>query len=269
MDRRGSHTLPVSEGLVRAIISAVDDGPHGTRTETICERLDESPQRLGDAFEFIKENRVVLGFAGLWMHPNGYEEGAEHFLFQLENIHRLNPDTGAIPPWQVVQRTDLGWTHKATVRIVSELIRAGRLKGDEEGVRLPGFVPQIGAKQEITLGRVVSALEAAGFRPPVGPALAAMTNLPTQALREVLRLGEFTDRLVPMENGIWTTPDVLNRAHRTLRTAAKEGMLTIAVARTALDASRRYAHAFLLRLTDEGRAVPQNGEWQILEPESS
>lgn len=256
--------LPITEDLVRAIVAAVDDGPHGTRTEAICARLDESPQRLGDAFEFVKERGILLGFAGLWMQPEAYTEGSERFLNGLADAHRQQPSIGGVPPRSVVQRCDLGWTHKATARIVRDLIGAGRLKGDEQGVRLPDFQPQISIKQEVTLARIVQVLDDAGYRPPIGGALALAVHLPTQALPEILRLGEFSDRLVPLEAGIWSTPTVLDRAYGALRRVSPSGDVTIADARDALATSRRYAHAFLVRLATEARAENEDGEWRIL-----
>lgn len=256
--------LPISEELIRAIISAVDDDMHGTRTETICERLDQTPQRLGEAFEFVKEKGILYGFGGLWFHPERYAEAANRFLATLADAHRLDPSNGAVPPRVVAERAQFEWTHKASARIAYDLISSRRLKGDEDGVRLPEFVPRIGVKQEITLSKVAQTLTAAGFCPPVGAALAVAVNLPIQALNEILRVGEQTGRVVPMENDIWTTPVVLDRAYEELKQVSNRGKVTIAEARTALDASRRYAHAFMVRLAEEGRAEPGAGEWQLI-----
>lgn len=262
--RDDGRTLRLSDDLIRALVGAVTDDLHGTRTETICERLDESPQRLGDAFEYVKENGILLGFAGLWLHPERYDEATERFLTALADVHRTEPGNGAVVPREIAQRAELDWTSKAAARVAGDLIASGRLKGDEEGVRLPGFVPTIGTKQEITLTRLVEALNAAGFRPPVGQGFAVAVNLPSQAMDEILRVGEHTGRLVPMENGLWTTPELLDRAHRELKRGARNGTVTIADARTLLEASRRYAHAFLLHLAQDGRAEPGNGDWRLL-----
>ncbi|RYG85205.1 hypothetical protein EON77_05985 [bacterium] len=67
-----------------------------------------------------------------------------------------------------------------------------------------------------------------------------------------------------MEAGIWTTPAVLNRAYEAFRRISTNGHITIAEARDALDASRRYAHAFLVRLAEDGRVENRDGEWRIL-----
>ncbi|RYG85206.1 hypothetical protein EON77_05990 [bacterium] len=130
----------------------------------------------------MKERGILLGFAGLWMRPEDYPEATARFLSALADVHRLQPAGGEVPPWSIVLRSELGWTHKGTDRIVRDLIREGRLKGDERGVRIPEFQPQIVGRQEATLARVVEVLEAGGYRPPIGGALAMTVNLPLQAL---------------------------------------------------------------------------------------
>ncbi len=264
--RRRETTIPLSEPLVRALVGAVSDDVHGTETREICERLNETPQRLGDAFEFVKSQGVLLGFGGVWFHPDRYGEGAELFLGALAEIHRADPGVGAVPPGRAARQAGLEWPRKAALRIAADLVAEGRLKGDADGVRLPGFRPTMNARQELALERVVLALEAPGFSPLGGNALAAAVNLPTGALREVLRAGEYADRVAPLEDGIWFSAARLQEAERLLAQAAAGGTITIGRARTVLGTSRRFAHAILAYLSAHGRAEGSEGEWRIAPP---
>ena len=267
MNARGgiaSRNLVLSEEIVRAILDAVDDDVHGTETHTVCERLDESPQRLGEIFEFIKEKGILLGFAGLWFHPERYAEGEGRFLRALDEHHLADPNDAAVDPARVAREAGLDWTGKATRRIVRDLVAERRLKGDDaRGVRLPGFVPKIPIRQQVALERIVAALDAGGFHPLGGNALARAVNLPTQALAETLRAGEHTERLVPLGGDIWLTREGLDAVAATIARAHGNGEFTVADARTALDTSRRFAFAFLEGLESEGRAAVVEGRWRL------
>ena len=261
--RPRERTIPLSEGLVRAVIDAVSDDLHGTETSEICERLDEPPQRLGDAFEFVKARGILLGFGGVWFHPDRYEEATARFLAALEDIHRGDPSLGAVSPGRVARHAGLEWPHKTALRVATDLIAERRLKGDPDGVRIPGFAPKLDARQELAIERVVRALDANGFSPVGGGTLAAAVHLPPGALAEVLRAGEYTDRLVPLEDGIWFTAERLNEAGETLRQAAGDNSLTTADARTALATSRRYAHAIVAHLLAVGELVAGEDGWSF------
>lgn len=258
----GDRKLALNERNVRAVLAAVDPGSAGTETEEVCRRLDESPQRLGDVFEFLKEKRILLGFGGVWFHPDGYLEAADLFISRLTELHQLEPGRGTLPPLQVVRSAGLNWPSKAIRAIVRDLIRWGRIRGDETGVRLPDFRPTINIRQQVSLERVVELIEASGFHPLGGGSLARAANLPSQALREILRIGEYYDQLVPLAEEIWLTPGLINAAVAEFRKL--DSPFPVAAARDALATSRRIAHAILEYLESVGRAAVEEGHWRLI-----
>lgn len=246
---------------MRALLAAVDSGPAGTDTDEICRRLDESRQRLADVFEFLKEKRILLGFGGVWFHPDGYLEAADRFCATLAELHQHDASRGTLPPIHVVRTMGATWPHKAVRAIARDLIAWGRVKGNEDGVRMPDFRPTLTVRQQVALERIAAILDASGYVPLGLTPLARAANLPTQALSEALRVGEYLDLVVPVSEGFWMTPARVEEAFE--RFASLPQPFAVSQARDALEASRRVAHALLLHLQREFRATVEEDGWRV------
>ena len=229
-------------GKGRAILGVVPDDAEGVSTEWICRRLSAQPQDLGDAFESLKAGGALLGFAGLWMKPAGYQVGTAAFLAALDEIHKESPERMLIDPVTVASRAGLKWKGKPLARAADRMAQDGVLAAFPEGVRSVEFRPTLPARQRQLLDRVVAEIEKEEINAPNAFEVSKALSIPMHAVEEIIRIGVLCGEIVQIAETVFYTP----RQLQALRTRIGDsGPLTASAVRDSLGTTRKYAVALL------------------------
>jgi len=248
-----------------AILAAVGDDPAGRGTAAILKALDRTPQQLGDAFEALKREGRLLGFAGQWINPRAFDQGADRLIEALDMLHARNPAQPSQPVAKVLGAAHLSWSGKPLERILARLVEKGAIARREDEIRRPGFRVKLGDRQRGFLDRVVSLLDESGVNPPNAHELGKRLPAPAQAVSEVLALGEDVGEIVELADGVIFTTQGLLRLRERVRDGAGGRPFTLGEMRDSLGASRRVAVALLERFDAEGFTERQ-GEKRIVKP---
>lgn len=242
----------VPTDLKEAILKVVGDEPAGKGTAAICKTLGKTAQELGNVFEGLKRDGRLLGFAGQWISPRGFDEGTRRFLAALDDLHAKAPQTPSHPAAKVVGIAKLSWSGKPLDRILESLANKGRIVLRDEEVRNPRFKVHLGTRQRTFLDRVIAELEKAGVNTPNAHELGKRLPAPPQAIQEALQLGEDVGEIVTLSDGVLYTERQLGEFKERIRQGSAGRPFSLGTMRDALGTSRRYAVALLEHFDEIG-----------------
>ena len=240
-----------------AILDAVGDDPAGRGTAAVCKILGKTPQQLGDAFETLKREGRLLGFAGQWIKPAAFDAGVERLIATLDALHLKQPSQGAHPPARVVGAARLAWSGKPLDRILARLVEKGAIAIRDDEIRRPAFRVDLGERQRALLDRVLDLLDEGGVNPPNAHELGKRLPAPPQAVGEILGLGEDSGELVTLADGVLFTNRALIGIRERIRSGSQGRPFTLGEMRDSLGTNRRVAVALLERFDEEGFTVRQ------------
>jgi len=252
-----------AKNLEDAVLQAVGDEPNGVPNEEVCRRLGKSAQALGDAFETLKSEEKILGFAGLWFTPAGFEAGTNQYTEALTKLHDEQPGKTGLPREKVASVAGLSWAGKPLDRILAELSSRGLISVDGTTVRSVQYKPKLPARQRIFLDRVLAEIEKADVNVPSPYDLMKTLDAPPQAIAEILRVGVQAGELVIIDEGIYYTPAQLEGLGKRIREFASEKTFSAAAVRDALGASRKYVIP-LLEHFDSIRFTMRVGDERVI-----
>jgi selenocysteine-specific elongation factor len=263
--RRKEKALLVSADTTEeGIIEAVGKDPNGVRTEEVCRRLGKTPQALGDAFEKLRTEGRLLGFAGLWLTPEAFDAGWQAFSQALSDAHDAKPTLAFVPREQVVHRAGLKWAGKHLDRILARLAEEGRIETQGTGVRNASFRVRLTPRQRELLDRVVSVLQSEPVNVPSVDEIARAVPIPIQAAEEILRIGTHAGEVLSIGEGIYYTAQQFETLKALVRELAGGKPFTAAEMRDALGTSRKYVIP-LLEYLDSIRFTARVGEKRVVQ----
>ena len=188
------------------ILEMVSDDPNGVTTERICRFTKKTPQELGDVFEHLLDSGTLLGFAGVWMTPSGFETGKARMVEALRELHAAMPTEAAISPKVVIKAAELKWDGKPLDRILSKLVTDNTIDQFPNGISLKEFILELTPRQRALINRVVELIEKEVIDTPSPQLIAQELGIPRQAVEEILRLGIRSGELIQVSDVVFYTP---------------------------------------------------------------
>lgn len=249
--------------IKEAILEAVGNDPAGRGTAAILKTLGKTPQQLGDAFETLKREGRLLGFAGQWIKPAAFDEGVDRLIAALDALHAKYPSQPSHPPAKVLGAARLGWSGKPLERILSRLIEKGAIAMRDEEIRRPAFRVNLGDRQRGLLDRVLALIDEGGANPPNAHEIGKRLPAPPQAVGEILALGEDSGELITLADGVIFTNRGLSLIRDRIRSGSKGKPFTLGEMRDSLGTSRRVAVALLEQFDAEG-FTDRRGEARVV-----
>ena len=247
----------------QAVLDAVGDEPNGRGTAAVCKALDKTPQSLGDVFEALRREGKLLGFAGQWIKPKAYDVGVDRVMIALGEMHQKAPAEPSHPAAKVVAQARLNWSGKPLDRIVARMVEKGAVSMRDEEIRLPAFRVRLVERQRAFLDRVVEILESAGINTPNAHEIGKRLPAPSQAVNEILQLGEDVGEIVTLSDGVLFTNRSLMELRERIRTGTGGRPFTLGEMRDSLGTNRRVAVA-VLEYFDAVGFTERQGEKRIV-----
>jgi selenocysteine-specific elongation factor len=248
-------TLIQADDDVTAILQAVGGSPNGLMTEEICRLMGKTPQSLGSVFEDLGAEGRLLGFAGRWITPSGFEVGVTKVREALKELHHSHPRQAMHPRERVMSMAGLAWAGKPLDRILSRLAEAKVLVVEGTTIRDAEFSLQLTDKQRNFLDRVKQGLDAAGVNVPFPSDLAHALSVPPQAVDEILKLGVEARELIRVDEGIFYTNHQLEQIREMIRALAAP--FSAADFRDSVGSSRKYVIPLLEHFDSVGFTLRQ------------
>ncbi len=238
--------------IKEAILEAVGDSPDGKGTAAVCKALGKTPQQLGDAFEELRREGRLFGFAGQWIRPQAFDEGADRLIAALDGLHARSPSLPSHPAAKAVGAARLGWSGKPLDRILARLTEKGAISMRDEEIRRPVFKVRLGERQRALLDKVVAILESNEVNTPNAHEVGKRLPAPMQAVDEILQLGEDVGEIVTLSDGVLFTTRGLSVVRERIRNGTGGKPFTLGEMRDSLGTSRRVAVALLEHFDAEG-----------------
>ena len=254
---------PQNAEAKEAILDAVGDGADGKGTAAILKALGKTPQQLGDAFETLRREGRLLGFAGQWFKPAAFDEGVDRLVAALDGLHAKNPADASQPVAKVVGAARLGWSGKPLDRILARLVDKGAITMRDDEIRRPAFRVKLGDRQRGMLDRIVEMIDRDGINTPNAHEIGKRLPAPRQAVEEILQLGEDVGEIVTLSDGVIFTAGGLQDAKERIRRGTGGKPFTLGEMRDALGTSRRVAVA-LLEHFDALGFTERDGERRVI-----
>ncbi len=220
--RKEKANVVEEQDLPSAILRVVGENPDGVATEEICRLLGKTPQALGQIFEDLSKKGSLRGFAGHWFSLEGYRAGFERFLDGLRQVHEKQPSRASVPREAAVKASGLTWVGKPLDRLMASGAAEGLLEVYGTNVRLPSFAVDLAPRQRQLLDRVKEALEAEWVNVPNPYEISKQINVPSQAVDEIIKVGQQAGELVAVGEGVFYTPAQLLVLKRRCGTQAPE-----------------------------------------------
>ncbi len=262
----GVVSVPIAQGIqaraASTLVELVAQFPNGVSTDDICRRLGSTPQKLGDDFERERKSGALLGFAGLWITPENYQEATGRLVHSLSLLHAAQPTVALQSIGPVLEATELPWSGKPLERILADLKNRGTLRGEGMKVACSEFVVELSPKQRQFLDRLLAVMAAGGLNAANLPDLAKALPAPVQAVEEIVKLGLATGELVRVDTILWTR-SVVQTARETLLQRFASAPFSAAEARDALQTSRKYIIPLLEHFDAIGFTV-RRGETRLI-----
>ncbi len=218
--------------------------------ETLAQGLGLTVERTRRVVEAMGDGVLVLdalgGAGATVVAPASWARFASVVPDAVAEHHRRDPLSAGLEmeslraglPWSVNPRV-FRWG-------IDRLVASGRLVRAERLVHLPAHRVALAPGARDRAAELASLLEAAGFTPPDVRQLAGSTGLPASTVLEVLAVLEREGRVVRIAPDLFygrrATDEALERLATHCRT---HGDITAAAFRDLIDASRKFAIAFL------------------------
>lgn len=235
----------MNTGIESEIVTLVGDDPNGIQTSRLCNALARSPQDLGDVLEALKGEGKLLGFAGLWISPRGFETGKRLLMHALQSHHELNPAVEAFRPQEIVSAAGLKWDGKPLSRILTSFAADAPIEYRDGGLCLRTFRLTLSPRKQALLNRILAELEREPVSTPPPIAIAKALGIPIQAVQEVLRLAEKRLDVIEVASNVYYTPAQLSSLKQLVETFAKGKPFSTTELRDELNTTRKYVQPLL------------------------
>ena len=250
--------------LESTILDIVSKEPNGVTTERICRFTRKTPQELGDIFERLLAQTKLLGFAGLWMSQQNYEEGKGRIVAALKELHEANPTEADISPLRAAKAAELKWDGKPLERIITKLAAEGVIGVSLRGISLKDFTLELTPRQTSLMERVIEVIEAEAVSPPNPHTIAQTLGIPRQAVEEILRLGLRSGAVLQVSDVVFYTPLQIENLKKQLIAATNNQPFTSNDLRDTLKTTRKYVLPLLDYFDEIGFTVKRGTHRVIL-----
>lgn len=246
-----------------AILAAVGQSKTGLPNEELCRLLGKSAQALGDTLESLKSSGELLGFAGLWMTQQQFDELTGRYLDSLRAVHDAEPTKLLQPREAALKGARLEWSGKPFDRILARLVETGKLRMQGTQVALADFRVKFNDKQRAMLDRVLAEMSKNGLNVPGAHETAVALNVPRHAVEEIVKVGLAAGEFVRLDDGLYVPTVVIDRMVDEARRKFEGKRFTASEFREGLGTTRKYAIPFLEYLDAKGVTVRQ-GDHRVL-----
>ncbi|MBV6459168.1 MAG: Selenocysteine-specific elongation factor [Fimbriimonadaceae bacterium] len=263
--RRKSDRVQLLEGAneQEGVLEIVTANPQGVATDEVARRMGRTLQQLGSAFEELKASGKLLGFAGLWLTPEGLAASLAKLESALEDLHLAEPNKAMQPRERAIQKAGLSWAGKPLDRIMAHLAEPQNIRIQGTFIALPGFRVQLKDRQRALLDRVVAELARAGINVPLPKDLAAALNVPFQAIDEILALGVQAGEVVRVDESIWYPCSTLSSLKQDIAELAGGKPFAASDLRDKLATTRKYVIP-LLEYFDATGFTMRQGDLRVI-----
>ncbi|MBS1716615.1 MAG: selenocysteine-specific translation elongation factor [Armatimonadetes bacterium] len=263
--RKGQPVTPAGQTVDEQILMLIASKPFGMTSEAICREMGQSAQQLGGVFETLLKEKKAVSFAGTWVTTASALETLKQALIALQELHAKEPKT----PWQrpetVAEKVGIPWRGKVLDRLFARAALMGKVVVAEGGVRLTGFTVQLADRQSQLLARVLEALEVEKVNVPGVREIAEKLRIPSQAVEEILKLGEVAGQTVRVTPEIYYTKRQMAAIISAAQELGGKGPFSAAQFKEHLQTSRKYAIP-LLEYLDSIKVTHRRDDLRVTEP---
>jgi selenocysteine-specific elongation factor len=239
--RRNQSVSVIQTGdTAEAVWRRVADGPGAVSTEEVCRSVGQSPQALGPVFERLLAEGRLLGFAGAWFTAETLSAVWERFHQALLAAHAAAPTKPMVPRESVAAASGLP-AGKPLDRILAHWAQEGRVRVSGTQVGAAEFKVDLPDRQRALLERVKAALDERTPSPPGAAEIAQALRVPPQAVTEIVRVGLDCGELVRLEDGVFFTPEGVEKVFEQARAAFAKRQFTASEFREAVGTTRKFA----------------------------
>jgi len=215
-----------------------------------------------DALDAAVEELVAAGEAvalpSYLIAAAAWDQFAAALQAHLADYHRRFPLR--LGPGRETVRTSLGMPARLFEEAVARLVHQGAVAADDAVLRLPGHAVRLSAQHQQPAARVMEALRARPYMPPVWDELLAMDGVDGELLNALVHLGQ----LVKVSPELVFPRDVLEDIQRRVREhILAHGAVDVAALRDMLGTSRKYAVP-LLEYLDQIEFTRRVGDVRVL-----
>jgi selenocysteine-specific elongation factor len=242
------------------LLEMIKAQPEGIGTDALCEALGATKQQLGDLFEALLNQEIVVSFAGYWVASEHIANIEQTVLTTLGERHLAEPSQ----PFQPVESFPISWSVKAKLRLGERLAQRGILTIQGKGVRLATFRATVTTKQEAFLARIIGVLEQSDVSTPYPSEIARELKVPETAITETLRLGVEVGRVVELNATTFLSDIQVGKLVGRLREAFGKRVFETREVRDLFETTRRYAGPLLDYLDTVGVTERVEGGRKLL-----
>ncbi len=243
------------------ILQETEKHPEGIKTEELCELIGKSTQALGNAFEKLKKDRQIMGFAGIWLSPKNYHNLSQRTKQQLMNLHAKHDKELGIKKEVLLNALQLSWNSKMFDRFISQLNEEGNVILHGSLVMHPEHKIKINEKQKLLLEKISQVMNDKGVSAPTSEEISTILNIPKHAVEEIWRIGLAMQVFIKIGDNFIYTTDTLQQIIKTVKQLAPK--FTVAQFRDATGSSRKYAVP-ILEYLDEIKITRRSGDERLV-----
>jgi len=215
--------------------------PWGMPTDDIARLAGRTPTSLAGELERLKASAELLGFAGLWFTPLSFTQAVEKLEKALARVHTEYPTRATLPRDAVLKHAGIPWSGKPLDRIISHMAQSGSLRVAGTQIALASHRPTLAPRQRELLNAVLGKMTAAGLACPDAASIALELRIPSQAVKEIIKIGIEAGELTVIGDGLVYPTSLLEDLAARLRTAFAGKTFTPADFRDGFGATRKYA----------------------------
>jgi selenocysteine-specific elongation factor len=213
----------------------------------LCRDAGTAPDEVDGCVEQLRAEGVLVELPVgqrrlVQLHRECLEALCDRVERALAELHAEHPLQSRIERRRLNSRFDYLGDDALVQALINQLIRSGRVQGDDARITLKGHGPQLSAAERRLLEQMVEVYRTAGFQPPDLKALAAQADARASAVPELVALLAGEGQLVPIGDGLYLHAEWERSLREKLREALAAGEgLTVSQIRDLLEVSRKYA----------------------------
>jgi len=234
------------------IVVFVVDSRCGRGTGAICKAMGQTKQDLGDVFATLRDSGELLGFGGWWMAPGQFEMFKDDCLEKMKALHRSHPTHPGISLTELGPKLAYHIPDYALDRLLRALAGRGLCRRVGTGFALTEFQQKINPRQQALLKKVEQKLSMKGVNAPSVKELAALLEVPKQAIDDILVLAVRMGKVKLVGPGFYYLPETLEKVVSVAKVLHSKRKLEVSEFKDALKTTRKYAVPLLEWLDSEG-----------------
>lgn len=242
-----------------SVLGLIEDAPTGITSETICRRLGQTPQALGNEFERLRKEQKVISLAGVWFSVQHFRAMQDRFLRELTALHEKAPTYPGVQREAALKAAGISLDPKPAERFLTALQQSGRIVERGKLIAASDFRMKLNPRQTELVGKICAAIDAAGINAPLPHELARSLNVPIQAINEGLELAISSGFARRVDADLVYPLTTIRRLISELRKGIAGAEFRASEARDLWGTSRRFVIP-MLEFLDQQRVTVRDGE---------